>query len=103
MPKKFQKKVENFICDSCGLEVEGDGYTNHCPECFYSKHVDINPGDRGEKCKGLMRPILYEIEERIEYLIHECTVCKHQKRNKVSKKDNYNNLLNLVKRLNEGK
>jgi len=99
--KKFQKKVEDFTCDNCGLFVEGDGFTNHCPECFYSKHVDVNPGDREEKCGCLMKPILYEIEERIEYLIHECVRCGHKKRNKISKKDNYDNLLNLVEFLNK--
>jgi len=28
--KKFQRNKEDFICEKCGLEVEGNGYTNHC-------------------------------------------------------------------------
>ena len=57
MSKKFQRKIEDFVCEKCGEEVRGDGYTNHCPKCLYSKHVDINPGDRANDCGGLMKPI----------------------------------------------
>jgi len=55
--KLFQKKKEDFICEKCGFVNVGDGYTNHCQKCLWSKHVDINPGDRAEKCQGLMEPI----------------------------------------------
>ena len=55
--KMFQKNVEDFVCGNCGGEVVGNGYTNHCPKCLWSKHVDINPGDRAEKCGGMMKPI----------------------------------------------
>ena len=39
---------EDFICENCGKDVEKSSYTarDHCPYCLYSKHVDINPGDR---------------------------------------------------------
>jgi len=53
--KKFQKKKEDFKCEKCGREVIGTGYTNHCPDCLWSKHVDVNPGDRQSKCLGLDR------------------------------------------------
>ena len=55
--KQFNRKKENFVCENCGEKVEGNGYTNHCPNCLWSKHVDINPGDRQEECKGLMVPV----------------------------------------------
>ena len=42
----FTRKVEDFTCEHCGREVHGNGYTNHCPHCLHSKHVDVNPGDR---------------------------------------------------------
>ena len=54
--KKFQKRVEDFCCENCGTEVTGNGYTNHCPKCLYSKHVDINPGDRLNSCGSMMKP-----------------------------------------------
>ena len=44
--KKFERNREDFTCNNCELFVQGDGYTDHCPSCLYSKHVDINPGDR---------------------------------------------------------
>ena len=33
--------------------MKGNGYTNHCPKCLWSKHVDINPGDRGANEQAL--------------------------------------------------
>ena len=46
--KLFSKKDESFVCENCKKEVEVLNYTSrdHCPFCLYSKHVDINPGDR---------------------------------------------------------
>jgi len=41
MVRKFSKKVENFTCEACGNKVKGSGYTDHCPNCLYSKHVDV--------------------------------------------------------------
>ncbi|PIP86801.1 hypothetical protein COV42_00635 [Candidatus Campbellbacteria bacterium CG11_big_fil_rev_8_21_14_0_20_44_21] len=99
--RKFQRKIEDFKCDNCELYIKGNGYTNHCPECFYSKHVDVNPGDRASNCGGLMKAVDYGEERGGEYLVHQCLKCKRQKRNKISKRDDYNNLLNLVKKLNE--
>ncbi len=84
----FIKTVEDFVCDHCGLEVEGSGYTNHCPECLWSKHVDINPGDRAATCGGLMPPVGYEIRDGGISLVHRCELCGHQKVNKIAKNDN---------------
>lgn len=39
-PKNFTRVIEDFICENCGTEVKGNGYTNHCPKCLWSKHVD---------------------------------------------------------------
>ena len=36
----FIRKTEDFICENCGAVVVGNGYTNHCPACLYSKHVE---------------------------------------------------------------
>ena len=91
--KKFQKCVENFECENCGTEVIGNGYTNHCPECFYSKHVDINPGDRKETCGGMMKPI--EISPTKEFhkftIVHKCIDCGAIRNNRSAKNDNLKN------------
>jgi hypothetical protein len=99
MPKKFQKKIEDFTCEFCGNQVTGTGYTNHCPKCLYSKHVDINPGDRMEACGGLMKPISYDFEKQEYIIIHACQTCGAIKRNKMSVEDNFDELLKLTKRL----
>ena len=57
--KRFNMIDEDFICEYCGKEVKKLKYTarDHCPFCLFSKHVDINPGDRRNLCKGLLQPI----------------------------------------------
>ena len=57
--KKFNMIDESFICEKCGKTVNKLNYTarDHCPHCLYSKHVDINPGDRSNACNGLLQPI----------------------------------------------
>ena len=58
--KKFQKHTEDFTCEHCGAFLQGNGYTNHCSRCLWSKHVDNSPGDRANSCRGLMKPIAVE-------------------------------------------
>ncbi|MBI5022769.1 MAG: RNHCP domain-containing protein [Candidatus Magasanikbacteria bacterium] len=85
--KKFQKRVEDFICQNCGIKVTGTGYTNHCPKCLYSKHVDINPGDRLNSCQGTMKPINIETKDGEFVVIHKCERCGEEKRNKANPED----------------
>ncbi|MCK5286045.1 MAG: RNHCP domain-containing protein [Candidatus Pacebacteria bacterium] len=96
MDKLFQRKIEDFKCQNCGAEVKGDGYTNHCPNCLWSKHVDINPGDRASNCKRLMEPI--EIEKKADEIIitHKCLECGHIKKNKSTPNDNYDKILEII-------
>jgi len=95
--KKFIKKVENFICENCGFKVMGNGYTNHCPNCLYSKHVDINPGDRLCNCHGLMRPIDI-LQKNGEFIIlHKCEKCGFERKNKVNDGDNYRVIMEVSK------
>ncbi|MBU1126864.1 RNHCP domain-containing protein [Patescibacteria group bacterium] len=93
--KKFQKRIENFTCENCGTKIKGDGYTNHCSNCLWSKHVDINPGDRKETCKGLMKPIGINLKEGEYILIHRCLKCGKEMKNKISKKDNFDLITKL--------
>jgi len=96
--KVFQKRVEDFVCEHCACEVTGTGYTNHCPECLYSKHVDVFPGDRSEACGGLMAPIAYEKKQGEERLIQECLRCGRVWKNRIQKEDNFEALLALVRK-----
>ncbi len=97
--KNFTKIVESFICENCGYEVEGNGYTNHCPKCFYSKHVDINPGDRACNCGGLMKPIEI-LQKNGEFVIlHKCLRCGFKRKNRVTEEDDMNELFKLARNI----
>ena len=85
--KKFTRTTEDFICEHCGVEVKGTGYTNHCPQCLWSKHVDINPGDRLEECRGMMKPVGYQKLNQKERIILQCQRCGFEKPNKVESED----------------
>jgi len=73
--KKFTKTIENFECAHCGAMVFGNGYTNHCPKCLWSRHVDNNPGDRASKCGGMMKPISIESDGDGFVITHRCEKC----------------------------
>ncbi|NQV88653.1 MAG: RNHCP domain-containing protein [Parcubacteria group bacterium] len=95
--KKFQRNVEDFTCENCGSFVKGNGFTNHCPKCLWSKHVDINPGDRAEDCGGLMNPIGV-IKKGDSYdIIHQCQKCGFEKKNKFQDGDDFEVLIGLSK------
>ena len=96
--KKFQRKIENFTCEKCGEEVTGTGYTNHCPKCLWSKHVDINPGDRAEKCGGMMCPVKIENEKGKFYVIHKCVKCGEERRKVLEKRDSFDTALEVAKK-----
>lgn len=93
--KNFIKKTEDFICGHCGEKVKGNGYTNHCPECLWSKHVDIIPGDRASECGGLMDPSGIEKEHGEFVITHKCVVCGYKKKNKADKDDNFDEIIKL--------
>lgn len=97
---EFQKRVEDFLCEACGMYVVGGGYTNHCPECLVSKHVDVHPGDRAAGCGGLMDVV--EVEQRSSEwrILHRCRRCGHEKWNKVSAGDSQEQLAAVVRSLN---
>lgn len=97
MSAKFTRKIEDFVCENCGREVRGNGYTNHCPYCLYSKHVDVNPGDRAADCGGLMKPVSATIKGHETILVHECVRCGHRKVNKTSPEDDFDQILAVMK------
>lgn len=94
--RKFQRKIENFTCLNCGQAVIGNGYTNHCPHCLWSLHVDINPGDRAASCRGSLEPYSAETEGQEIVIIHRCTKCGAMRRNKSATEDNAETLRELL-------
>jgi hypothetical protein len=96
--KKFQRKIEDFVCENCKAEVKGDGYTNHCPACLWGKHMDVNPGDRMSKCGGIMKPISVYIKNGQNIILHKCQMCGLEKNNKSAKNDNFEKMIEISKK-----
>ena len=96
---QFTRKKEDFVCDVCGTQVHGNGYTNHCPNCLASKHVDINPGDRASDCHGVMEPVEFFTRNGKEFILHQCEKCGHTRPNKVAPEDNRETLRLVASRM----
>jgi len=95
--EQFKKRMEDFICEHCDAENIGNGFTNHCSTCLWSKHVDIHPGDREAGCGGLMKPIGTEGIVGKYDLVFECQQCGAIKRNKVNTRDNFDEIIRIAK------
>ena len=87
--KNFLKVKEDFVCEHCDAKIKGTGYTNHCPSCLWSKHVDLKtPGDRLNPCQGLMKPIGIEQKKGQWRIITKCLKCGKIHINKTNPEDN---------------
>jgi len=95
---KFQRRIEDFICEHCGAEVSGDGFTNHCPVCLWSKHVDVNPGDRAEPCQGLMEPVAIQPHKDSYRIRFRCQKCGEERWNKSAPQDDFETLLEIARK-----
>ncbi len=84
----FIRTQEDFICETCGFHVSGNGYTNHCPQCLWSKHVDIDPGDRAAECGGMMEPVGMTTKGDTFVIHHHCVRCGFERRTKSLPEDN---------------
>ena len=95
--RKFNMIDEVFTCEYCGKNVDKLNYTarDHCPYCLYSKHVDINPGDRMNECKGLLEPIGIEKFKDTYKIIYKCKKCNQMHKNIIANDDNMNLIIEL--------
>lgn len=96
--KKFKMIDENFTCLNCKTKVKPLGYTarDHCPNCLYSLHLDINPGDRKSPCKGILKPVGIEKTKKENYkIIYKCEKCNKIHKNIAAKDDNMEQIINL--------
>lgn len=65
--------------------------------CLWSKHVDVQPGDRKATCNGLMKPIRVEFRNSDYYITHECQACHFMRNNRVGKSDNFDVVVKIAK------
>ncbi len=102
-----------FQCKNCERKISkekviGTLYRNHCPHCLYSIDIDLSPGDRNSKCKGVMMPIglTFKKEGKDKYgkqrqgelmIIHECKKCKKFSINRIAGDDNSDSILQIFK------
>ena len=95
--KRFVLNDEEFICENCGKKVDKLVYSSrdHCPYCLYSKHVDINPGDRSNTCLGLLEPISLERYKDTYKIVYKCLKCGEIHKNIIAKDDDYDEIIKI--------
>lgn len=98
MSGRFTRRVEDFACGHCARAVKGNGYTNHCPYCLWSRHVDVFPGDREETCGGLMEPVAALTTGDAYVIAHRCAGCAVIRHNKSARGDSRTALTALLGR-----
>jgi DNA-directed RNA polymerase subunit RPC12/RpoP len=86
--KRKDSQNTGFVCWNCGIDVvplTNGSYRNHCPACLYSRHVDIEPGDRASDCGGLMMPIgLRSASKKGWQVVHRCLRCRQERANRIA-------------------
>jgi hypothetical protein len=95
--KRFKMLDEEFVCEYCQNKVGKLEYSarDHCPYCLYSKHVDVNPGDRSNHCQGLLKPIGIEKYKNTYKIIYKCSKCQQIHKNIMANDDNYDEVIKL--------
>ena len=100
LKKLFKKNDSGFICLNCERVVKGLVYSsrNHCPYCLYSLHIDNNPDDRANLCKGIMKPVAAaETAKKGIVITHECLRCGELKNNKSADDDDFDMILKIMR------
>lgn len=95
--KKFFKNNEEFICKNCGAFVSKhkNSSRDHCTECLYGLHVDINPGDRQNLCRSLLIPIGIRRFGQKEQIVYNCSKCSVRVYCIVAEDDNRDRIIEL--------
>ncbi|PKL19587.1 MAG: RNHCP domain-containing protein [Spirochaetae bacterium HGW-Spirochaetae-5] len=99
--RKYINEHNAFICEKCGRSVvtaiSGTLNRNHCPECLWSRHVDLRTGDRMSVCRGMMEPIGIWVRLDGEWaLIHRCVKCGFIRSNRIAGDDNQTRLMHIA-------
>lgn len=99
--RNYKNENNAFICGNCRRSVitpvSGTLNRNHCPECLWSRHVDLRTGDRMSVCRGMMEPIGVWVKDKGEWaLIHRCEKCGFIRSNRIAGDDNHTGLMNLA-------
>lgn len=99
----FKKTKEDFICEHCGAATHGNGFTDHCRVCLWSKHVDIDPGDRASSCGGLMEPIDTETKKGEFRVLVQCNKCGFSRWSRIVSDDSMDEYFSVTQRATKRK
>ena len=102
-PSRSRRGRDSFTCIHCRRDVPtasfGTKHRNHCPACLWSRHLDIEPGDRQSPCRAPMEPIGIEVRDDGEWaIIHRCAGCNALRVNRLAGDDHELALLGLALR-----
>ena len=65
---------------------------------MHSKHVDVNPGDREEKCHGILEQIDIELNSKKgTVIIFKCKKCGKIRKNKSAEDDSKEKIYEIIK------
>ncbi len=95
--KHFVQNNQEFQCLNCNCEVKihPTSSRDHCNLCLYGLHIDINPGDRQNQCKGLLKPISIDKRNSKTQICYECESCGSKTRNIVAPDDDYDKIVEI--------
>lgn len=57
------------------MEQHKTSSRDHCNKCLYGQHIDINPGDRLNDCKGELLPVGIRKNKGREQIVYDCEKC----------------------------
>lgn len=99
----FKKQNEQFVCLNCGKQVDfhPNSSRDHCTFCLYGQHVDINPGDRLNDCKGILKPIGLSIRNKKKQIVYKCDKCGKVVKCIVAPDDSLNEVIKLSSKVYE--
>ncbi len=94
----FKKRNEVFTCKYCGesVKLHPTSSRDHCNFCLYGLHVDVEPGDRANNCKGLLDPIGIRKKKGKEQIVYRCQKCKEEVYCITAPDDNFDAILDLT-------
>jgi len=95
--------TDEFRCIRCRRVVStsalGTAHRNHCPNCLWSRHLDVSPGDRRAECGSKMEPAAVTVDRGGEWaIIHRCLGCGVLHANRVAGDDSLVVLMALAAR-----
>ena len=103
---KQEHGAGGFRCSHCKTWVVindfiGTANRNHCNICLWSKHVDVQKGDRKATCHGGMRPVGLTFKHEgfgrqgELMLVHYCMDCEKLSINRIARDDDNDLILEV--------